>query len=135
MTTPPPAAEMPTEQVYCPAVGEDVMNSPLFNAVWEVVKHWDIGVPSAYGGYCAGNGSHVAAIVNAIIKSRLSAPPLTAAISKERLTEIRKRHDAAQSQLEFEGRAISHSDYKAWKAEHARSAHADRAELLAALKQ
>lgn len=59
-----------TEEVYCRAVSEDMMNSPQFNAIWEVIKHWDIGVPSVYGGYCMGNGSHVAAIVNALRKPK-----------------------------------------------------------------
>lgn len=42
------------------------MNDPIFNAIWEVVKHWDIRVPQYYNGITSGNGSHVMLILNEV---------------------------------------------------------------------
>ena len=40
--------------------------TPLFNAIWEVIKGWDINVPEEYGGYMGAIGNHVCAIIDAI---------------------------------------------------------------------
>jgi len=40
--------------------------SPEFDAVWTVIKSWDINVPEHYEGHCGANGSHVALILNAL---------------------------------------------------------------------
>lgn len=45
---------------------EEDLESPEFNAIWEVVKTWDVNVPEYYGGYCGANGSHVKLILNAL---------------------------------------------------------------------
>ncbi len=42
------------------------LNDPLFTAIWEVIKTWDVNVPDYYEGYCGANGSHVALILNAL---------------------------------------------------------------------
>ena len=42
---------------------------PVFEAIWQVIKKWDINVPEYYHGYCSGNGSHVALIYNAIMSA------------------------------------------------------------------
>jgi hypothetical protein len=39
---------------------------PQFNAIWEVIKHWDINAMGYYQGYCGGNGSHVMLILQAL---------------------------------------------------------------------
>ena len=40
------------------------LNDPVFEAIWQVIKSWDIKVPEYYDGYCGGNGSHVMLILN-----------------------------------------------------------------------
>jgi hypothetical protein len=45
---------------------EEQMKSPIFNAIWEVIKDWDVNVPEYYEGYCGANGSHVALILEKI---------------------------------------------------------------------
>ena len=47
---------------------------PMFNAIWAEIKTWDINVPTEYGGYCGATGSHVAAILAAIIHKGLYVP-------------------------------------------------------------
>lgn len=42
------------------------LNDPLFLAIWEVIKSWDINVPEYYVGYCGATGSHVMLIFNAL---------------------------------------------------------------------
>jgi hypothetical protein len=36
-----------------------MLETPEFEAVWQVIKGWDIAVPHAYGGYCGATGNHV----------------------------------------------------------------------------
>ena len=44
--------------------------SPEFEAIWQVIKTWDINVPGAYGGYCGATGNHVRAILDALVAAR-----------------------------------------------------------------
>jgi hypothetical protein len=40
------------------------MASPQFEAIWNIIKTWDINVPEYYNGYAGGNGSHVKLILD-----------------------------------------------------------------------
>ncbi len=42
------------------------VSSPEFNAIWDVIKSWDVNVPEVYTGYCGANGNHVIAVLEAI---------------------------------------------------------------------
>jgi hypothetical protein len=42
------------------------LESPEFEAIWQVIKKWDVNVPEYYAGYCGATGSHVALILNAL---------------------------------------------------------------------
>jgi hypothetical protein len=42
------------------------LNNPLFKAVWECIKTWDINVPEEYEGYSGATGNHVCAILDAV---------------------------------------------------------------------
>ena len=42
------------------------LDSPQFEAIWQVIRTWDVNVPEHYRGYCGANGSHVALILNAL---------------------------------------------------------------------
>ena len=44
----------------CPTA--EMMADPRFNRIWEVIKHWDINVPSVYNGYTGATGCHARAI-------------------------------------------------------------------------
>ena len=39
---------------------------PAFNAIWDVIKTWDINVPSEYRGYSGATGNHVCAILDTL---------------------------------------------------------------------
>lgn len=39
---------------------------PQFEAIWQVIKSWDVNVPEFYQGYCGANGSHVMLILAAL---------------------------------------------------------------------
>ena len=52
------------------------LQSPVFEAIWQTIKTWDINVPKHYHGYCGATGNHVAAIMNAL-------PPLPSPPEKE----------------------------------------------------
>lgn len=42
------------------------LSDPVFNAIWQSTKSWDVNVPAYYRGYCGMNGSHVMLILNAV---------------------------------------------------------------------
>ena len=42
------------------------LNSEEFNAIWDVIKDWDINVPGYYNGYASGNVSHVKLILDSL---------------------------------------------------------------------
>lgn len=42
------------------------LTSPEFEAVWQLIKAWDINVPAAYSGYMGATGNHVRAILDAL---------------------------------------------------------------------
>jgi hypothetical protein len=39
---------------------------PMFQAIWQTIKDWDINVPGYYEGYCRATGSHVMLLWNAL---------------------------------------------------------------------
>lgn len=40
------------------------LDSPLFKAIWDIIKTWDINVPSQYEGYSGSTGNHVMMILD-----------------------------------------------------------------------
>ena len=46
---------------------------PLWNAIWDELKTWDINVPHAYSGYCGATGNHARAIYDAVSRFTVSA--------------------------------------------------------------
>ena len=48
----------------------DDLSSPDFEAIWMVIKDWDINVPEYYRGYMSGNGSHVKLILKELKRVR-----------------------------------------------------------------
>jgi len=47
-----------------PSPTPEEMASPQFEAIWNIIKTWDINVPDYYSGYSGGNGSHVKLILD-----------------------------------------------------------------------
>lgn len=45
---------------------EEQQASAEFEAVWQVIKGWDVNAPEYYDGYCGANGSHVVLILDAV---------------------------------------------------------------------
>lgn len=49
-----------------PNPSETDLTDPVFNAIWEATKTWDVNAPEYYAGYCGMNGSHIKLILDAI---------------------------------------------------------------------
>lgn len=49
-----------------PSPSQAEMDSDEFNAIWGVIKRWDINDPRYYTGYSSGNGSHVKILLDVI---------------------------------------------------------------------
>lgn len=49
---------------------QQMLKDPEFEAIWQVIRDWDIHVPGAYEGYCGATGNHVRVILEAIRKTR-----------------------------------------------------------------
>ncbi len=47
---------------------EAMLADPLWEAIWQTIKSWDVNVPEHYNGYCGANGSHATLIFNAITR-------------------------------------------------------------------
>lgn len=45
-------------------------------AVWQLIKRWDINVPDVYSGYMGANGNHVRAILDVLMPSLGQLIPL-----------------------------------------------------------
>jgi hypothetical protein len=41
--------------------------NPIWNAIWDVIKTWDVSIPGHYDGYMGANGSHATMIFNALL--------------------------------------------------------------------
>jgi hypothetical protein len=52
----------------------EMLKNPVFLAIWQVIKNWDIGVSDAYTGYTGATGNHVRAIMDAL---KMYDEPLT----------------------------------------------------------
>jgi hypothetical protein len=48
----------------------EMLKDPEFEAIWQVIKTWDINVPRAYYGYCGATGNHVRAILDGLHRAR-----------------------------------------------------------------
>lgn len=46
------------------------LEHPDFEAIWNIIKTWDINLPEYYRGYMSGNGSHVKLILDELKKVR-----------------------------------------------------------------
>ena len=42
------------------------LTDPLFNAIWEVTKDWDVRIPKVHGGYTGMTGNCVCVIMDAV---------------------------------------------------------------------
>lgn len=49
-----------------PDPSPEMIASPEFEAIWQVIKTWDIAVPAAYSGYTGATGNHVRAILDGL---------------------------------------------------------------------
>ena len=66
MTSYTASVQRPIVDTPMPNPTEGDLQDPLFNAIWQTTKTWDVNVPEYYFGYCGMNGSHVMLILNAI---------------------------------------------------------------------
>lgn len=62
---------------------EKDLQSPLFEAIWQSIKTWDLNVPKYYDGYMGANGSHVMMIIQGM-REHFAANGLEAKISKKK---------------------------------------------------
>ncbi len=60
--------QVKTAMLVMPNPTPEQLNDPLFEAIWQVIKSWDINVPGYYEGYCGATGSHVMLIFNELKK-------------------------------------------------------------------
>lgn len=100
----------------------EMLADPRFEAIWQIIKSWDINVPTVYSGYCGATGNHVRAILDAI--SRLSAPFPEEIAGLIAMLEERAHNRAGGNSL------LSHTDYMEWKAAAALRSLAQEAERL-----
>jgi hypothetical protein len=57
-------------RVDWPDPTQEMLAHPEFEAIWQVIKTWDINVPYVYQGYMGATGNHVRAILDALYSIR-----------------------------------------------------------------
>lgn len=72
---------------------DDDLNDPVFNAIFDVIKSWDVNSPQHYHGYCSANGSHAKLILDAL---RLNPESLAGIIHRrdELLRGLNRAYDS-----------------------------------------
>ena len=50
----------------------EMLKDPLWLAIWDEIKTWDINVPTEYVGYSSATGNHVTAIYLALLKKSVA---------------------------------------------------------------
>ena len=76
----------------------EMLADPLFDAIWNVIKTWDINVPDIYAGYCGATGNHARAIY-AAIKAWLSGEDQTAQDLIRRAAELMRTSDLPHNRI------------------------------------
>lgn len=60
------AVDAPANPRAWPDPTAAMLADPRFNAIWQVIKNWDVNVPDVYAGYCGATGNHARAIFGAL---------------------------------------------------------------------
>jgi hypothetical protein len=58
--------QSPKAMTAWPDPTPEMLKNPFFEAIWQVIKKWDVNVPHAYSGYCGATGNHARAILEGI---------------------------------------------------------------------
>ena len=94
------AREAATDNYSTPTA--EMLTDPVWNAIWNEIKEWDINVPAHYVGYCRAEGNHVTAIYKVVtraIEQATAADKAEVAKLKERLIPaLLKRCNAAEQE-------------------------------------
>ena len=53
-------------RVAWPDPTPEMLHDPMWLAIWNAIKTWDVAAPRAYSGYCGATGNHARAIYDAI---------------------------------------------------------------------
>jgi hypothetical protein len=56
----------PPDPAAWPDPTPEMLDDPRFNAIWGVIRTWDIHVPGLYDGYMGTMGNHARAILEAL---------------------------------------------------------------------
>lgn len=76
----------------------EMLADPLFDAIWNVIKTWDINVPHIYVGYCGATGNHARVIYDAI-KAWLSGEERSAQNLIQRAAELMRTSDLPHNRI------------------------------------
>lgn len=96
------------------------LTDPLFAALWDVIRTWDIGVPEVYAGHCGATGNHVVALMAAL--RGFTTPPtvnlnaipprmMVAALGRQIDTLEAERHRLRQALRESQAGQIERSHW------------------------
>jgi len=66
----PDFVEASTPRQPMPDPTEAMLKDPVWNAIYDTIKTWDVNVPEFYNGYCHSTGSHATLIYEAIQKAQ-----------------------------------------------------------------
>lgn len=73
----------------------EMLKDAKFEAIWQMIKSWDINVPEAYAGYMGATGNHARAILEATRTTDQAKDEEIARLKADRDGWKRLAHDAA----------------------------------------
>jgi len=74
----------------------EMLETSMFEAIWQCIKSWDINVPDAYNGYCGATGNHVRAIMDAITQSQAVEGDVAFLLKQNKALKELKKADLAR---------------------------------------
>lgn len=101
------------EDKEMPSPTPEQIVDPVFQAIWQAIKTWDVNVPEYYDGYCGANGSHVMLIVDALKATTLDVGSPTCLLDQAAVAQTLARMDKQIRRLSteiFSTRITKHLD-------------------------
>jgi len=67
---------------------EAMLKDPVWNAIYDTIKTWDVNVPEFYNGYCGATGSHATLIYEAVRTAQTKQQPIVNLATEDDATEV-----------------------------------------------
>lgn len=111
LQAPPRAAELRLgSEAFPDPTAAMLVGDALFDAIWNAMQGWDIGVPAVYSGYCGALGNHARAIYDAV--TQVAGMVLVPDSAEEKQLKAARLAERTCGLARHEDGTISYSGYQ-----------------------